>query len=75
MKKPAQPPATQPPTPDELLEAEEVAPRLRVSPRAVKGMARRGEIPSVWLSARRRRFNWPAVAAAIEARGGKVPVS
>lgn len=40
----------------ELLTAEELADRLKVSPRTVKEWARAGRIPEVRLSAKVRRF-------------------
>ena len=48
----------------ELLTADELADRLRVSASTVKEWAREGRIPEVRLSRRVRRFNYEEVLAA-----------
>lgn len=50
----------------ELLTAAEVAERLRIQPATVLGWARDGVIPSLRLSHKVLRFEWPAVVEALK---------
>jgi excisionase family DNA binding protein len=52
----------------EFLTTTELAKRLRVSRQTVIRRARDGEIPVIALGPRVRRFHWPTVARALEAR-------
>lgn len=56
--------------PGELLTAQELAERLRVSPETVRAWARRGVIPSIHVSPKAIRFDAEAVLQAIHARRG-----
>lgn len=51
----------------ELLTAQELAKRLRVSPETVRAWARRGHIPTLRLSRKALRYNLEAVLAALSA--------
>ena len=53
----------------ELLTLDELAQRLKLHPVTVRGMKRRGVIPSLRLGHRTLRFSWPDVLAALEAAG------
>lgn len=55
----------------EFLTVEQVARRLGLSTWTVSEMARLGTIPSVRLSRKTRRFDWPEVVAAVKARQEK----
>jgi excisionase family DNA binding protein len=54
---------------DELLTAEDLAKRLRVSADTVRRWAREGRVPEVRLSRKVRRFRMADVAEAIESLG------
>jgi hypothetical protein len=49
----------------ELLIADELAERLHIRPRTVQAWGRMGRIPTVKLSPRVVRFDWPAVLKAL----------
>jgi excisionase family DNA binding protein len=49
----------------ELLTADQLAERLHLRTRTVQAWARKGRIPTVKLSAKVVRFDWPAVLAAL----------
>lgn len=53
----------------ELLTAQELAKRLRVSTETVREWARRGDIPTLRLSPKVIRYDAEAVLAAISSRG------
>jgi excisionase family DNA binding protein len=55
----------------EFLTVGQVAERLGLSTWTVSEMARQGTIPSIRLSRRTRRFDWPVVAAAVRAHQEK----
>lgn len=55
----------------ELLTAEELARRLRVSPETVRAWARRGYIPALRLSPKVIRYNAEAVLAALSTTPAK----
>ena len=52
----------------ELLTAEELAERLKVSPHTIRLWNRAGKIPAVWLSATVRRFDFDEVLLALRQR-------
>lgn len=52
----------------ELLTAEELAERLKISPHTVRLWNRNGSIPAVWLSPTVRRFDFDEVLSAIRRR-------
>lgn len=52
----------------ELLTAEELAERLRLSPHTVRLWSKEGRIPTVWLSHTVRRFDFQEVVRAIRDR-------
>lgn len=54
---------------DGLLTINELAARLRLHPVTVRGLKRRGVIPSLKLGHRTLRFSWPDVLAALQAAG------
>jgi excisionase family DNA binding protein len=49
----------------ELITAEELADRLKVSPHTIRLWNRSGKIPAVWLSATVRRFDFDEVLLAL----------
>lgn len=51
----------------DLLTADELAQKLRVSPHTVREWSRDGKIPTVWLSRTVRRFDYAEVVAALRA--------
>jgi excisionase family DNA binding protein len=52
----------------ELLTAEELAERLKVSPHTIRLWNRAEKIPAVWLSATVRRFDFDEVLSALRQR-------
>ena len=54
----------------ELLTVDEVARRLSVRPRTVQAWYRAGRIPTVKISPKVVRFDWPAIVAALRAVAG-----
>ena len=53
----------------ELITAEELADRLKVSPHTIRLWNRSGKIPAVWLSATVRRFDFDEVMLTLRQRG------
>lgn len=57
------------PTP-ELLTADQLAKRLKISPHTVRLWSRERKIPTVWLSRTVRRFDYAEVLKALNGREG-----
>jgi excisionase family DNA binding protein len=56
-----------------LLVREELAARLRVSPRTIQAWVRNGLIPVIRISSKVLRFDWDDVVAALKRKNGPVP--
>jgi excisionase family DNA binding protein len=54
--------------PAELITAEQLAERLKVSPYTVRLWSKEGKIPTIWLSRTVRRFDYATVLAAVQER-------
>lgn len=59
----------------EILTAEELSKRLKVSPDTVLLWAQQGKIPKIKVSAKTVRFDWQEVVRALTATDGKGGVS
>ena len=57
----------------ELLTADELAKRLKISPHTVRLWSRDGKIPTVWLSRTTRRFVYGDVLRTLRDREGGQP--
>jgi predicted site-specific integrase-resolvase len=59
----------------ELLTAKQLAERLHIRPRTVQAWARMGRIPTVKLSAKVIRFDWPDVLTVLREQAKRREVS